>query len=459
MKKILAILIVLVICLSFSGCDYSILSVDSLMRPPKLSGESRLLQKAFEESVSDIEGIIMKTPISGQNRSSYLFFDLDNDGTDEALVFYSNPMEDICAYVSIFKSIGNEWENISVIKGKSEEIYEVNFADINGDSVFEIFLSWTGMVTSDKVVTSDFGTSNDRVLTVYGLDDNTTTLLKTEIYTNLFYEDLNNDYSDEIVIFRINLTDNEKRTTARILSFNDDYSVGYDEIHTLTGFLEIHNIKTDTIQMEDDSHTRIFVDGSVSEIGVLTELIDINKETFEIQLPLLEQNKSQQPRTLRDSRVYCQDIDDDGLIEIPTLEVLPYSARVSENDTERKVLNLTVWSEFVDNEFKTDFKCLMNSSLGYMFKMPEDVINNITAVYDDNGFILKFYNIDTDGTYLDEIVSIKTFLEPDWEKNDYDYTKISENKTYVYGMLISDSVDEEKIKDFINENFCILNQE
>ena len=92
MKKLISICLVLIICLSFSACDFSINTVDTLMRPPKLSGESSLLQKAFEESVSDINGVIMKTPVSGQYRSSYLYFDLEKDGEQEAIVFYSYPM-------------------------------------------------------------------------------------------------------------------------------------------------------------------------------------------------------------------------------------------------------------------------------------------------------------------------------------------------------------------------------
>lgn len=459
MKRIVALFIVLVICLSLTACDYTFLSVDSLMRPPKLSGESSLLQKAFEDSVSDVEGVIMKTPISGQNRSSYLFYDLDKDGTQEALVFYSKPIEDVFAYVSVFKSINGEWRNISIIKGKSEEIYEVNFSDINGDNVSEIFLSWTGLTTPDNANSSDFGTGNERVLTVYGCDGKTTTLLKTEYYSNLFYKDLNGDSSDEIVLFRINLVDSEKRTTARIISFNNDYSVNLDEVLTMTGFLEINNIITDTITINEEKHTRIFIDGAVSEIGVLTEIIDITEKSFNITLPLYEQNQSQQPMTLRASRVNCKDIDNDGVVEIPTIELLPYGARISKNETERKELYITVWSEFTYNEIKSDFKCMMNTTLGFLLKIPENSIGKMTAVYNENDFTLKFYAVDNDGKYLNELFTIKTFLEPEWGKNNFEYIKLSENSSYVYGMLISEDDLKDEIKDFITENFYVLNQE
>ena len=459
MKKILAIFLVLVLCLSLTACDVTFLSSESLMRPPKLSGESSLLQKAFEASVLDIENVIMKTPISGQNRSSYLFYDLDKDGKQEGFVFYSKPVEDVCAYVSVFKYINGEWKNISTIKGKSEEIYEVNFSDINGDNISEIFLSWTGINVSDNDNSYDFGTSNDRVLTVYGCNNETTTLLKTETYSNLFLYDLNNDNCDEIVLFLINLVESEKRTTARILSFNNDYSVVLDEALTLTGFLEINNIITDSVDINDEKHTRIFIDGSVSEQGMLTEIIDISENTFNFTLPLYEQNNSVNPKTLRASRVNCRDIDNDGVVEIPTIELLPYGARISKNETERKELYMVVWSEFSNDDIQIDFKCLMNSTFGYLFKISENSIENLTAVYDDNEFTLAFYLYDSDGKYTDELFSIKTFLEPEWGKNSFEYSKLSENSTYVYGVLIFNDEIKDELKEFINENFYVLNQE
>ena len=49
------------------------------------------------------------------------------------MVFYSDLSEGNLACVSIFKNNDNNWSFVSKIKCKSEEIYEVNFADINGD--------------------------------------------------------------------------------------------------------------------------------------------------------------------------------------------------------------------------------------------------------------------------------------------------------------------------------------
>ena len=459
MKRFIAVFLIIIMCLSLVSCDFNITSIESLMRPPKLSGESNLLQKAFEESVADINGVIMKTPVSGQYRSSYLYFDLEKDGEQEAIVFYSNPMVDSIVCANVFKHVNGEWKNISKIKGKNEEVYEVNFADINGDNISEILISWTGAVVSDKVNSSDFGTGNERLLSVYCCDGITTTLLKTETYSNMFLEDLNNDGSDEIVIFKIVLADNEKQTTSRIIVFNNDFTIKSDEKLSLTGMLEINNITTDNIEIDDKKHTRIFVDGAISEIGVITEIIDIENESFDVSLPLYETNQSQKPLTLRASRTYCNDIDNDGVIEIPTDEVLPFGYRITENSNQQNELYMTVWSEFVDSALSVDFKCLMNNSFNYMFVFPDDILSTMSSVYNDNNCTLTFYSVDGNDQLVDELFSIKAFYEPDWDNNHNRYVRFAENSTYVYGYLILNEENDENYEEFILDNFKILNQE
>ena len=141
MKRFAILLVFVIICLSLTVALLNLSSIESLMRPPKLSGENSLLQHAFEKTVSDSDGIVMKNPLSGEYTSTYLFFDMNNDGQEEAFVFYSDLSEDNLACVSIFKMNDNSWSFVSKIKCKSEEIYEVNFADINGDKIYEILLS------------------------------------------------------------------------------------------------------------------------------------------------------------------------------------------------------------------------------------------------------------------------------------------------------------------------------
>lgn len=458
MKKIVAIIISAVVCLSLSGCDFNIASVDSLMRPPKLSGDSSLLQEAFEKSVNYSESIIMKTPMSGENRSSYLFYDLDDDEKQEAFVFYSDPAIEDVAYVSTFKKIDGNWSCVSNIKGRGADIYEVNFADINGDGVKELVISWNSSSQTELAKFSDFGSSRNRTMTIYSYNGSALTLIKTEVFTKAFVDDLNGDNADELFVLNIDLSNQTKSTVGKIISFNSEYEVVNQDEFTITGMLEILNIVTDNYIFEDKVHTRLYIDGLISETGVLTEVIDISHNDFAISLPLYESNISETPLTLRDVRTISQDIDDDGIVEIPTLETLLSGTSIASDSVEPMPLNLTVWSELHDNVVTADFKCLLNSTFGYMFVYPEEYIGSLTAVYNTDTTTLTFYALDENETLGSELFSVRVFSKLNWDENDFGYTKLDEKGAYVYGYMMLNDENAESIIEYITENFVITEQ-
>lgn len=458
MKKIIAILLITVVCLTLSGCDFNIASVDSLMRPPKLSGDSSLLQEAFENSVNYSESVIMKTPMSGDNRSSYLFYDLDNDETQEAFVFYSDPAVEDVAYVSAFKKIDGNWSCVSNIKGRGEDVYEVSFADINGDGIKEIVISWNSTSQVELANFSDFGSSRNRTMTIYSYNGSSFTLIKTEVFTKAFIDDLNGDNADELFVLNIDLSNQTKNTVCRIISFNSAYKVVNEEEFTITGMLEILNVVTDNYISNDEVHTRLYIDGLISETGVLTEVIDITHSDFAIKLPLYESNISESPLTLRDVRTNSRDIDNDGIVEIPTLETLVSGTSISSASADAMPLNLTVWSELKDGLIVADFKCLLNSTYGYMFVFPEDSVGKITVVYNTDTTTLTFYSLDENGTIGGELFSIRAFSKLNWDENDFGYTKLDENGAYVYGYMMLNTENTESIIEYIMENFVVTEQ-
>lgn len=456
MKKTAIVFILLAICLSLAFSFLNISSFESLMRPPKLSGENRLLQQAFEKTVSNSDGIVMKNPLSGEYTSTYLFFDINNDGQEEAFVFYSDLSEGNLACVSVFKNINNNWSFVSKIKCKSEEIYEVNFADINGDETYEILLS--NKITEDMqtVNITEYSTLGNKVLSVYSFGDASTTLLMTEMYSNLHIGDLNNDDADDLILLNINLSDREKKTISRILSYNEDYSVKQDKSVFLTGMLEVYNIITDTFVSEEIEHTRIYVDGAISERGVITEVVDISHENFEITLPLYENNQSNQPVTLRDSKSLSMDFDGDNIIEIPTFSVFPYAEHISKGTNERVPFNITVWNELDGNNLFVDKKCVHNNSYRYFLIIDDNWMERISLVYDSNNQTMTFYYVEQNGGFGKEIFSIRTFSSPEWSKNDSDYSQLADTSSYVYAVKFNDD-EKTKYDDYIKQNFHVYN--
>lgn len=428
MKKVLAIILVFIICLTFSSCDFSINAVDTLMRPPKLSGESRLLQVAFEKSLENNDSVIMKNPISGDNRSSFLFYDLDNDNSPEAFAFYSDPATSEVAYFSIFKKTADDWLRVANIKGRGEEIYEIEFADLNGDGVYEIVISWAFLSLSEKNKNSSFTNVSDRVLTVYSYNENETTLLKTEFFTKIFVDDFNNDKCSEILLLNINLANIENRTSARLISFDSDYLVDRDITLTLSNMLDIYNISTDVL----NGDTRIYIDGSINENTLITEVINVAHNDFSITLPLYQANTSEIPLTARGSQIYSIDIDNDGIVEIPTFEAMSNAFYISNSSSDKTPLPLTVWSEINENELSVDFKCLYNVSYNYFFEIPDELLDKIVVTYNTDNSALTIYELGIDESENTEIISFKVFNTNEWEDYNGKYNKFLEDKVFIY---------------------------
>lgn len=452
MKRITAIVMILAICLSLTACENKLLSVSSLMRPPKLSSDDSLLQSAFETSVSKYENVVMKTPINGKYRSSYIQFDIDKDGREEAIVLYSVPAEGNYVIAELFKYSNDEWISVSSINSNNQEIYEVNFADINGDGCFEILFSWVERQNVDNKLS--LSSNSIFSLMIYSYNGGTIDLIKTETYKNFLINDLNNDDSDEILIFNNNFYGSQNLTTLRLISFNDDYSVSYDNVINITSMLEINNIVVDRVISSDKSISRIFVDGAISDKEFITEIIEVNEEDFSTTLPLYHDNLSVHPKTLRNSKIYCMDVDNNGHMDVPTVDVLPYSQKVIGDEFEP--LNLIIWSEYDEFGFKVKFKTLLNLKVGHIVFIPEEYIGNITAIYDEENMNLTFYSIDSTGAVKNALFSFRIFTLPDWKEENYNYEILHQNDTYVYSYLIFKSDNYDKYKKFITENFFVL---
>ena len=221
--------------------------------------------------------------------------------------------------------------------------------------------------------------------------------------------------------------------------------------------LEVFNIASDRVVEKNSEISRIFIDGIISEKAVLTEVINIDQSTFEVTLPLYEQNQSTQPITLRDSKSSSFDFDNDGRVEIPTLEKLPYSEIVLKDSDEKGFINLTVWHNLDKSKLTVDSKCIYNSSFKYMFIFPDEWLNDLTAVYDYNNDTLSFYDVNSSGKMEECLFSIKAFYVANWKKDDLDYAKFVETQNYVYGYKFYDNDVKKSYVEIINSNFvCIV---
>ena len=118
---------ILALSLSFSGCTFFETDTEALMRPPVFTEEQEKLNKALTEVIG--ESYVLKYPQTGEMNSAFIFKDLDNDGTEEAMAFYS--LLDDSTRINILKKEGENWVSVYEAAGFYGEIEKVEFAEMD----------------------------------------------------------------------------------------------------------------------------------------------------------------------------------------------------------------------------------------------------------------------------------------------------------------------------------------
>ena len=136
MKRALAALLIIALIL-LTGCDSLTFSVDGLLAAPSIADEQAAIHQALTESLG--KSITLCYPRSGDYRSAFVVTDIDSDGSEEALAFYTYS-QSIAAKVmiSVLDEDADGWHAVYEMEGRGLAV--------------------------DKVMISDYGRSSDIVI-------------------------------------------------------------------------------------------------------------------------------------------------------------------------------------------------------------------------------------------------------------------------------------------------------
>ena len=87
LKKFLVFAAAIILCVVFSGCNVLEMDAEALIKPPVFTKEQEKLNAALTEVIG--ENYVLKYPETGEMNSAFIFKDLDGNGTEEAMAFYS----------------------------------------------------------------------------------------------------------------------------------------------------------------------------------------------------------------------------------------------------------------------------------------------------------------------------------------------------------------------------------
>ncbi|MDR1822134.1 MAG: hypothetical protein LBQ91_06835 [Oscillospiraceae bacterium] len=124
------------------------------MSVPKLPEEYHMLQLRLDEEFDDLEKLY--PPSGGDNRASIQLFDINNDGTDEVVVYSSLPGDDKPLRIYLFETVaGGNFRLLAKSAFPGEAFSSVRYLNIDGVGSCEIGLALSsGNTTKHLVVLS-----------------------------------------------------------------------------------------------------------------------------------------------------------------------------------------------------------------------------------------------------------------------------------------------------------------
>lgn len=309
-KKLLAVPLALCLCLLLTGCLFNS-RVEDLYSLPQLPEEYTELKNKIDAILSD--GAEYAAPLSGSNVQPVQLVDLDGDGTEEAVAFFRKSTEEKPLKIYIFRVQGESYEQAAVIEGSGTAIYSISYTDMDGDGVMELAVGWRVNNTDpDNLQTL-------QALSVYQLKELQPKELLQKTYAKYIIADLNEDKKKELIIIR---SDEETNCTADYyrwenhaleLTSSARASTSVAELSQTTSRVSVGTLK--------EGKPALFVTGveesSIAITDVLTsrdgDLVNITQSS----------TTGVSTEIFRYLSVYPQDINNDGVTEVPVPTPLP----------------------------------------------------------------------------------------------------------------------------------------
>lgn len=456
MKKWIWGFVSLLLCLSLSGCtSFYDLDTKNLMSPPKPNADQQAIHQLLQGNQADITFVY---PKSGDYRSAIIMQDFTGDGQEDAIGFHA--LEDSGGVeVQFLVKAQGEWHTEAAFRNTALQVDRVCFCDLNGTGVTDVLIGWGSTAGSTGRTAAVHAYLYDSIsgVTEYPLGT----------YGEMAVTDFNGDNISEVFTVDKFLPaeteeDEPSPAVARAYGWKDHtmkelYSADADNtVSTYSSAtfgrlnFALQGVVLDGVKADGSLTTQIFfVDGKLlynSPLGVNTEEY-VNSYTRPSTAPF-----------------YCRDINNDNMLEIPKVSLLPCLAEdVSPDSTSY----LVEWYSFRQNsEYALQIRTLMNTTENYWFLLPASLLGKIAASNDSDRRTVTYSAVsqseETGEPLLGSpLFSIRVFTHSAWESRGQSsgYEQLLAQGDVVYGLQTLSGDDQTAVYvEQIKRSFRLLTE-
>lgn len=436
LKTIAAVTMSVLVCVLLCGCEFFTVDTAELLNTPKLSGDISPIAEAISASAGG--EYTLKYPTRGSYRSAVVQNDINADGRMEAFAFYGiTENEAATMVIDVICNKDGNWISAARQKIVAGGVDKVEFCDLDNDGIEEILVGW-----------QIYGTS-EMQLAVYSFDGERLTQRMLLQYSYFTCCDLDENGKNEIFLIMLNSVG--QINTASLCELTDS---GVSEIYLCELDPTVRIVNEPTVSHLSSGKAAIYVD-EVKGVGAVTEVLFIEKNR--LVNPLFNQETRETLATLRSATLAVQDINDDGILEIPVQSDIPSVAKSAVNEK----LYLINWCSYNGETLTTQITTMTNVNDGYYYIVPSKRVGQLAVYKDTDSHVRELYSYNSEtGTVGDMLISFKTVKKSDWDNGKYTsdgFAEITHDSITSYICRISEAgTVAELTLDEIRRNFKLI---
>ncbi|MGM9588977.1 MAG: hypothetical protein ACI3V0_02245 [Faecousia sp.] len=432
-RKMMLLCMVLLTALLLSGCARTI---NELYSPPKRSEEYSRLQSAIDIAMA---GLNYSAPQTGEHQQAVQMADLDGDGVDEYLVFAKGDSEKPMQILIFTQAEDGNVAISEVISSNGSAFDLVQYEDIDGKPGLELIV---GRQVSEQLMGS---------VAVYSFSSGRAERLMNAGYSKLLTMDLGGSEQKEVLLLQRGESE-QANAIAVLYRYRNKSMVRSVEVELSRPVNSIKRVSSGKLQCGTPA---VYVSSSTEDSAIRTDILALNDDRLVkiyVQDPLEDV-----VQTLGNYYVYAEDVNEDGIIEIPSLiPVQPVSA--TWNIDEQYLIR---WYSVDHRGIQTDkLHTFHNYAGGWYLKLDSNLTSFITV--NQVGSTYAFYLWDENYETASPIFTIYALSGSDRENQATEDGRfvLMKNADVIYAARLENNprgfdIDKESL---IN-SFCLIHQE
>ncbi len=328
------------LCLLLAGCSMpgEQVQVEELLRAPKLSGDYGDVQTALNDWLG--ESAQLKYPMQGDLLSPFLLQDLDGDGRQDAAVLYTTAQSSNVCIAILQKDDADIWHVRQNVEGLADTVESVGLAQLQPGDATQLVVGYTAA-------------QGDHYLAVYSYTDGVLSTILEQQYQQYLVEDITGGGNQDLILMS---TLEDGGVQIELLTVDKEGSFQQLAVMGLSAN-RFAGCASVAAGVGADGRHYLVLDGwtGISGNNLASVLLRFDEDTQQMVPADQISTEKLYTASLRNvPSLVSQDLDGDGIVEIPTQ---PDEAGLL-NMSQSRRMDFIVWMDYTSPHPEKSFGLL-----------------------------------------------------------------------------------------------------